>query len=93
MRDPLTGRAITEEKCDQDLIDRGYSPLDLVVDSGELSADEYTQVVYDLTNFLYYVGDPSRQDRERTGIFVLLFLAFFFVFTYLLGREYTKEIH
>ena len=93
MRDPLTGRANTEEKCDQDLIDRGYSPLDLVVDSGELSADEYTQVVYDLTNFLYYVGDPSRQDRERTGIFVLLFLAFFFVFTYLLGREYTKEIH
>lgn len=93
MRDSLSGAAITEEKCGQDLIDRGYSPLDLVDGSGLLTAEEYTQVVYDLTNFLYYIGDPARQDRERTGIFVLLFLAFFFVFTYLLGREYTKEIH
>lgn len=93
MRAPLTGTPVTEEKCGQDLIDRGYSPLELVEGTGQLSAAEYEQVVYDLTNFLYYVGDPARQDRERIGIFVLLFLAFFFVFTYLLGREYTKEFH
>ncbi len=93
MRAPLTGTPVTEEKCGQDLIDRGYSPLELVEGTGQLSAEEYEQVVYDLTNFLYYVGDPARQDRERIGIFVLLFLAFFFVFTYLLGREYTKEFH
>ena len=86
-------RFITEEKCGQDLIDRGYSPLELVEGSGQLSVEEYTQLVYDLTNFLYYVGDPALQDRERTGILILLFLAFFFVFTYLLGREYTKEFH
>ena len=88
-----TGTPVTEEKCGLDLIDRGYSPLELVEGTGQLSAAEYEQVVYDLTNFLYYVGDPARQDRERIGIFVLLFLAFFFVFTYLLGREYTKEFH
>ena len=96
MRDPwyLAHRQfVKKEKCGQDLIDRGYSPLALVEGSGELSAEEYTQVVYDLTNFLYYVGDPALKDRERTGLFVLLFLAFFFVFTYLLGREYTKEFH
>ncbi|MEL0092623.1 MAG: cytochrome c1, partial [Pseudomonadales bacterium] len=31
--------------------------------------------------------------RERTGVFVLIFLAFFFVPAYLLAREYKKEIH
>jgi cytochrome c1 len=93
VRDPLSGEPVTEEKCGQDLLDRGFSPLELVEGSGGLSADEYEQVIYDLTNFLYYVGDPGRLDRERIGTFVLLFLAFFFVFTYLLGREYTKEIH
>lgn len=93
MRDPLTGEAVTEEVCDKDLIKRGYSPLALVEGSGQLSPEEYREVVYDLTNFLYYVGDPARLDRERIGVFVLLFLAFFFVFTYLLGREYTKEFH
>lgn len=93
MRDPLTGESITEEKCGQDLIDRGYSPLELVEGSGQLDSEEYTQAIYDLTNFLWYVGDPNRQSRERIGVYVLLFLAFFYVFTHLLGREYTKEFH
>ena len=93
MRDPLTGESITEEVCGDDLIDRGYSPLQVVEGSGELTPEEYEQVVYDLTNFLWYVGDPNRQDRERIGIYVLLFLVFFYVFTHLLGREYTKEFH
>ena len=53
----------------------------------------YDQLIYDLANFLHYTADPSRLERERIGIYVLLFLAFFFVFTWLLGREYTKEQH
>lgn len=93
MRDPLTGIPVTEEKCGQDLIDRGFSPLELEEGSGSLTPDEYDQLIYDLSNFLYYVGDPSRQERERIGVYVLLFLAFFFVFTVMLGREYTKEFH
>ncbi|MFP6806878.1 MAG: cytochrome c1 [Pseudomonadales bacterium] len=92
-RDELTHEFITEKKCNQELIDRGYSPLELVEGSGSLTPDEYDQVVYDLTNFLFYMGEPIKLERERIGVYVLLFLAFFFVFTYLLGREYAKEIH
>ena len=93
MRDSLSGQPITEEACGDDLIKRGISPLSLVEDSGQLTPEEYDQVIYDLSNFLYYTADPSRLERERIGIYVLLFLAFFFVFTWLLGREYTKEFH
>lgn len=93
MRDPLTGEPVTEELCGQDLIDRGYSPLQLVEGSGKLTPEEYDQVVYDLANFLYYIGDPSRQDRRQIGVYVILFLAFFFVVAKLLGREYEKEYH
>ncbi|MDA0273201.1 MAG: cytochrome c1 [Proteobacteria bacterium] len=93
MRDPLTGDPITQEQCGNDLLDRGFSPLELVEGTGSLTPEEYDQVIYDLANFLYYTVDPSRLDRERIGIYVLLFLAFFFVFTWLLGREYTKEFH
>ncbi len=93
MRDPLSGEPVLEEKCGEDLIERGYSPLEVVEGSGQLSPEEYDQVIYDLANFLYYVAEPSRADRERIGVYVLLFLAFFFVFTWLLGREYTKEFH
>ncbi|MDA0789286.1 MAG: cytochrome c1 [Proteobacteria bacterium] len=93
MRDPLTSVPITEEVCGNELIARGVSPLEHVDGTGSLTAEEYDQVVYDLSNFLYYVADPSRLERERLGVYVLLFLAFFFVFTYLLGREYTREFH
>ncbi len=93
MRDPLSGEPITEEVCADELIERGFSPLALVEGTGELSPEEYDELIYDLTNFLTYTADPSRLERERIGVYVLMFLAFFFVFTLLLGREYTKEFH
>lgn len=82
----------TQEPCETDVIVDGRYILE-VDGSGSMSPDEYDRVAYDLTNFLYYVAEPTRQERERLGVYVLLFLAFFFVFTYLLGREYTKEFH
>jgi cytochrome c1 len=93
MRTPLSGEPILVEECGDDLIQRGFSPLELVQGSGSLTPKEYDQVIYDLANFLYYTADPSRLERERIGIYVLLFLAFFYVFTWLLGREYTKNLH
>ena len=91
MRESLTGVPVMWEQCGDELIQRGYSPLELLEGSGSLTAEEYDKVIYDLSNFLYYTADPSRLERERIGIYVLLFLAFFYVFTWLLGREYTKN--
>jgi ubiquinol-cytochrome c reductase cytochrome b subunit len=85
MRDPLVaGQSVTEEKCDQLYIEEG---------TGKYTAEEFDAAVYDLTNFLYYVGEPSRLERQRTGIFVLLFLVILGCFTYLLNREYWKDVH
>ena len=91
-RTKLEADGSTQEPCDTDVIVDGRYMLE-VDDRGSMSPEEYDQVAYDLTNFLYYVAEPTRQERERLGTFVLFFLAFFFVFTYLLGREYTKEFH
>ncbi|MEC8299242.1 MAG: cytochrome c1, partial [Pseudomonadota bacterium] len=93
MREPITGYPLLENKCGDELVNRGFSPLELVENSGELTPEGYDSLIYDLTNFLYYSGDPSRLERERIGVYVLLFLAFFYIFAWLLGREYTKEIH
>lgn len=84
VRDPLEpGKAVTEEHCDQLVVDDG---------TGQYTPEEYEQATYDLTNFLYYVGDPSRLERHRLGIYVLLFLLILYVFTRLLGREYHKAV-
>ena len=93
IRDRHTLQYVTEEKCGAELKAMGVNPLQHVEGTGTLTPEEYDQVVYDLSNFLYYTAEPIRLERQRIGVYVLLFLAFFYVFTYLLGREYTKEFH
>jgi ubiquinol-cytochrome c reductase cytochrome c1 subunit len=54
---------------------------------------EYQSAMNDLVNFMTYMGEPIRLERQRTGIFVLFFLAILFVFAYMLKKEYWKDIH
>ena len=58
-----------------------------------LTEEEFDKVVYDLTNFLVYLAEPARLHRETIGGYVLFFLAFLFVFVYMLNREYWKDVH
>lgn len=60
---------------------------------GTLSKNEYDAVVKDLTNFMAYLGEPAKMVRTKIGIYVLLFLAVLLVLTYLLKKEYWKDIH
>lgn len=60
---------------------------------GELTTEEYDVVVRDLTNFLEYVGEPSKLERESMGYSVLIFLFIFFIISYFLKKEYWKDVH
>ena len=54
---------------------------------------EFDAAIYDLVNFLAYTAEPMKTQRQRMGMYVLLFLMIFFVFAWLLSREYWKDIH
>lgn len=84
---------LQELQGDQVCADEHCDHLEHVDGTGTMSPEEFEQAAYDLVNFLYYVGEPSRLDRERIGGFVLLFLALLLVFAWLLNREYWKDIH
>lgn len=60
---------------------------------GQLTPVEYDRLARDLTNFLTYAGEPMKLERQRLGIYVLLFLAVFFVLAYALKKEYWKDVH
>jgi len=47
----------------------------------------------DLVNYLVYMGEPARERRVQVGIVVLFFLSGLFVLTWLLKREYWKDVH
>ena len=82
-RDPITGEDILEDPCGQFKI----------VNEGRMAPEEFDAAIFDLTNFLAYVAEPIAADRHRIGRFVLLFIAIFTVFAYLLNREYWKDVH
>ncbi|MGC1549700.1 MAG: cytochrome c1 [Rhodanobacter sp.] len=60
---------------------------------GKLTPAQYDQADRDLTNFLEYVSEPAALQRQRYGIWVLLFLAAFSLLAYMLKKEYWKDVH
>ncbi|MDO8706251.1 MAG: cytochrome c1 [Sulfuricaulis sp.] len=60
---------------------------------GTMSKEKYDEAMRDLTNFMVYLGEPAKLVRYRIGIYVLIFLAVFLVFAYLLKKEYWKDVH
>ena len=83
--EPLSGTAMAEhhDAC---------GTMETVTE-GRLSTEEYEQTIYDLVNFLAYIAEPIKADRQRIGVYVLLFIAVFYVFATLLNREYWKDVH
>jgi ubiquinol-cytochrome c reductase cytochrome c1 subunit len=60
---------------------------------GTLSEQEYDVFCRDIANFLDYTGEPVKAKRQSLGVFVILFLLVGFAFTYLLKKEYWKDVH
>ena len=79
--DPLSGSIIKESGCEK--FDR----------EGSLSKEQYDEVVYDLVNFMIYMGKPYQLDSQRIGVYVLVFLVFLFMLTWFLNKEYWRDIH
>ncbi|MEE8429552.1 MAG: cytochrome c1, partial [Gammaproteobacteria bacterium] len=64
-----------------------------LVEPGTLSVSEYDRAVQDLVTFMSYLGEPIKLERRRIGVWVLLFLAVFFVVALMLKKEYWKDVH
>jgi len=56
------------------------------------SAEDFDQDVRDITNFLDYVGEPAKLVRVDLGYKVLAFLFVLFILSYLLKKEYWKDV-
>ena len=64
-----------------------------LAEEGQLTPKEYDNLVYDFVNFLVYMSEPIALERQRLGLWVLLFLFIFLIPVYLLNKEYWKDIH
>lgn len=63
-----------------------------IIQPGAMNTEQFDNAVRDIVNFLHYVGEPAKAKRLQLGRWVLLFLALFLVVTYLLKKEYWRDI-
>ena len=59
----------------------------------QLIHEEFDQFTLDIVNFLDYVAEPIQLKRKNIGIWVILFLLIFLIFSYLLYKDIWKEVH
>ncbi len=64
-----------------------------MVSPGSLTPAEYDQVARDLATYLTYVSEPVKLERQRIGIWVMLFLVGFTILAYRMKKEWWKDIH
>jgi ubiquinol-cytochrome c reductase cytochrome c1 subunit len=63
-------------------------------ENGTFDNSEYDTRVADLVNYLSFMAEPAQVKREQIGYGVLLFLLFILIpITYLLKKEYWRDIH
>ena len=80
---PLSGELIVEELC-------GFLQIE---QEGQMTSEQFQASMKDLTNFLSYMSDPIREERKYIGKFVILYLLIFTMLSFLLYREFKKDIH
>jgi ubiquinol-cytochrome c reductase cytochrome c1 subunit len=66
--------------------------LELAIPSA-LGPEEYAEIVHDLVSFMVYMGEPARLIRYKVGFWVIVFLFGLLIATYLMKREYWKDVH
>lgn len=73
----------------------GEAPVERleVAQAGTQSAEEFDRTARDIAAFLEYVGEPGALKRQQTGVWVVLFLAFFTLMAWLLKKEYWRDVH
>ncbi|MCP1726089.1 ubiquinol-cytochrome c reductase cytochrome c1 subunit [Natronospira proteinivora] len=81
-------KAVYEEDDDGDEVFVGFE----IVQEGRMSAQEYDRMVLDIVNFLDYAGEPIQTKRKRIGVWVLIFIGVFTFLSWLLYKEYWRDI-
>ena len=84
--------AFVKEKGKGYRLERVVDHLEIVV-PGSMTPPEYDQVARDLATFLAYISEPMKLERQRMGVWVILFLVVFTVLAYLMKKEWWKDIH
>ena len=82
---------IFAEHTKEGVTSHSFEGFELVMD-GSMSPEEYDDFVRDTVNFLAYIAEPIRSDRRKLGVWVLMFLIFFWILASMLKKQIWKDV-
>jgi len=85
-----TARFVSHDNEDGS-VTRTFEGFD-VLSAGKMDTEEYDAFVRDTVNFLAYIAEPVRSDRRKLGVWVLMFLIFFYVVASMLKKQIWKDV-
>lgn len=90
---PYQGEQVLISNPTHDLLGniQWYDAL-VLTHQGTMTPEQYDELTADIVNFLAYAAEPYHEDQQRLGKWVLAFLFVMLVLTYLLKREYWKDV-
>lgn len=59
---------------------------------GSMKAEDFDEFVRDTVNFLAYIAEPIRSDRRKLGVWVLMYLIFFWIIATMLKKQIWKDV-
>ena len=60
--------------------------------AGSMAPEEFDAFVRDTVNFLVYIAEPIRSDRRKLGVWVIMFLIFFWMLAAMLKKQIWKDV-
>lgn len=63
-----------------------------MLSEGSLDAEGYDEFVRDTVNFLVYIAEPIRSERRTLGVWVLMYLIFFWIIAVMLKKQIWKDV-
>ncbi|MBX2846963.1 MAG: cytochrome c1 [Acidiferrobacterales bacterium] len=89
---PIDAHAADPAELDSSVKVVGDAQFELV-HPGMLTPEEFDSAMLDLTAFLVYLAEPAQLKRKRIGVFTLAFLIILMGLSYLLKKEFWRDVH
>ena len=84
-------KALFSSHTEGGVTSHSFDGFELVVE-GSMVDEDFDEFVRDTVNFLAYISEPIRSERRKLGVWVLMFLIFFWILSVMLKKQIWKDV-
>jgi ubiquinol-cytochrome c reductase cytochrome c1 subunit len=84
-------KGLFSEHTEEGVTTHSFDGFELVID-GSMDSEDFDNFVADTVNFLAYIAEPVRSERRKLGVWVLMFLIFFWILSVMLKKQIWKDV-